>query len=34
MNTTGKIQENQAIDYLVALEQNASKKQDGRPSIQ
>ena len=34
MNTTGKIQENQAMDYLVALEQNASEKQDGRPSIQ
>ena len=34
MNTTGKIQENQAMDYLIALEQNASKKQDGRPSIQ
>ena len=34
MNTTGKIQENQAMDYLVALEQNASKKQDGRPSVQ
>ena len=34
MNTTGKIRENQAVEYLIALEENGAKKRDGRPSIQ
>ena len=26
MNTTGKIRENQAVEYLIALEENGAKK--------